>query len=49
LRVKPTDPPAFKGKMDPSTCRNRYRAALLGTRKGGAHAAVRARPVVTDR
>ena len=31
LRVKPTDPPAFKRKMDPAACRNRFRAALLGT------------------
>src|ERR1700757_4624625 len=30
LRVKPTDPPAFKRNMDPSVCRNRFRAALLG-------------------
>jgi thiamine pyrophosphate-dependent acetolactate synthase large subunit-like protein len=30
LRVKPTDPPAFKRKMDPSGCRNRFRTALLG-------------------
>jgi thiamine pyrophosphate-dependent acetolactate synthase large subunit-like protein len=30
LRVKPTDPPAFKRNMDPSACRNRFRAALLG-------------------
>jgi phosphonopyruvate decarboxylase len=25
-----TDPPAFKRNMDPSACRNRFRAALLG-------------------
>ena len=31
LRVKPTDPPAFKRNMDPSTCRNRFRTALLGS------------------
>jgi phosphonopyruvate decarboxylase len=31
LRVKPTDPPAFKRNMDPSACRNRFRAALLGS------------------
>jgi thiamine pyrophosphate-dependent acetolactate synthase large subunit-like protein len=30
LRVKPTDPPAFKRNMDPSACRNRFRNALLG-------------------
>jgi thiamine pyrophosphate-dependent acetolactate synthase large subunit-like protein len=30
LRVKPTDPPAFKRNLDPSVCRNRFRAALLG-------------------
>ena len=30
LRVKPTDPPAFKRNMDPSACRNRFRVALLG-------------------
>jgi thiamine pyrophosphate-dependent acetolactate synthase large subunit-like protein len=30
LRVKPTDPPAFKRDMDPSACRNRFRIALLG-------------------
>jgi phosphonopyruvate decarboxylase len=30
LRVKPTDPPAFKRNMDPSACRNRFRIALLG-------------------
>ena len=30
LRVKPTDPPPFKRNMDPSACRNRFRAALLG-------------------
>ena len=30
LRVKPTDPPAFKRNMDPAACRNRFRAALLG-------------------
>jgi phosphonopyruvate decarboxylase len=29
LRVKPTDPPAFKRNMDPSACRNRFRTALL--------------------
>jgi thiamine pyrophosphate-dependent acetolactate synthase large subunit-like protein len=29
LRVKPTDPPAFKRNMDPSACRNRFRNALL--------------------
>ena len=30
LRVKPTDPPAFKRNMDPSACRSRFRMALLG-------------------
>ena len=30
LRVKPTDPPASKRNMNPSACRNRFRAALLG-------------------
>src|SRR5467141_2551465 len=30
LRVKPTDPPAFKRNMDPSACRHRFRTALLG-------------------
>ena len=30
LRVKPTDPPAFKRNMDPSACRTRFRTALLG-------------------
>ncbi len=30
LRVKPTDPPAFRRNMDPSACRHRFRAALLG-------------------
>jgi phosphonopyruvate decarboxylase len=30
LRVKPTDPPAVKRNMDPSACRSRFRAALLG-------------------
>jgi thiamine pyrophosphate-dependent acetolactate synthase large subunit-like protein len=30
LRVKPTDPPAYKRNMDPASCRNRFRAALLG-------------------
>ena len=30
LRVKPTDPPAFKRNFDPSACRHRFRAALLG-------------------
>jgi thiamine pyrophosphate-dependent acetolactate synthase large subunit-like protein len=31
LRVKPTDPPAFRRNMDPSACRNRFRGALLGS------------------
>jgi phosphonopyruvate decarboxylase len=30
LRVKTTDLPAFKRDMDPSACRSRFRAALLG-------------------
>ena len=30
LRVRPTDPPVYKRNMDPSACRNRFRAALLG-------------------
>jgi thiamine pyrophosphate-dependent acetolactate synthase large subunit-like protein len=30
LRVKPTEPPAYKRNMDPAACRNRFRAALLG-------------------
>lgn len=29
LRVKPTEPPAVKRNMDPTACRNRFRAALL--------------------
>lgn len=29
LRVKPTEPPAFKRLMDPAACRNRFRAKLL--------------------
>jgi phosphonopyruvate decarboxylase len=31
LRVKPTEPPAYKRNMDPAFCRNRFRTALLGT------------------
>jgi len=30
LRVKPTEPPSFKRVMDPATCRDRFRAALMG-------------------
>ncbi len=30
LRVKPTDPPAHKRTLDPSSCRNRFRGALQG-------------------
>jgi thiamine pyrophosphate-dependent acetolactate synthase large subunit-like protein len=30
LRVRPTDPPAYKRNMDPAFCRNRFRMALLG-------------------
>jgi phosphonopyruvate decarboxylase len=29
LRVKPTEPPAYKRDLDPSSCRTRFRAALL--------------------
>ena len=28
LRVKPTDPPAYKRDLDPAACRDRFRAAL---------------------
>jgi phosphonopyruvate decarboxylase len=28
LRVKPTDPPAYKRNMDPAFCRNRFKSAL---------------------
>ena len=31
LRVRPTEPPSFKRVMDPAFCRDRFRAALLGT------------------
>ncbi len=31
VRVKPTDPPAFRRNLDLAACRNRFRAALLGT------------------
>lgn len=30
LRVKPTDPPAYKRNMDPASCRNRFKSALSG-------------------
>jgi phosphonopyruvate decarboxylase len=30
LRVRPTDPPAYRRNMDPAFCRDRFRAALLG-------------------
>jgi thiamine pyrophosphate-dependent acetolactate synthase large subunit-like protein len=30
LRVRPTEPPAYKRNMDPAYCRNRFRTALLG-------------------
>ena len=30
LRVKPTEPPAYKRNMDPAFCRNRFRTALVG-------------------
>ncbi len=30
LRVRPTDPPAYKRNMDPAFCRHRFRTALLG-------------------
>jgi Thiamine pyrophosphate enzyme, C-terminal TPP binding domain len=32
LRVKPTEPPAFKRNMDPSACRSRFRSALFRRR-----------------
>ncbi|HTV46010.1 MAG TPA: thiamine pyrophosphate-dependent enzyme [Stellaceae bacterium] len=31
LRVRPTDPPAVKRNLDLAACRNRFRAALLGS------------------
>jgi thiamine pyrophosphate-dependent acetolactate synthase large subunit-like protein len=30
LRVKPTEPPAYKRNLDLAACRNRFRGALLG-------------------
>jgi thiamine pyrophosphate-dependent acetolactate synthase large subunit-like protein len=30
VRVKPTDPPAYRRLLDPSACRHRFRNALLG-------------------
>ena len=30
LRVKATDPPAYRRLLDPAACRNRFRSALLG-------------------
>jgi thiamine pyrophosphate-dependent acetolactate synthase large subunit-like protein len=30
VKVRPTEPPAYKRNMDPAECRNRFRAALLG-------------------
>jgi thiamine pyrophosphate-dependent acetolactate synthase large subunit-like protein len=30
LRVRPTEPPAYKRNMDPAYCRDRFRTALLG-------------------
>ena len=30
LRVKPTNPPAYRRLLDPAACRHRFRAALLG-------------------
>ncbi|MBX6375382.1 MAG: thiamine pyrophosphate-binding protein [Acetobacteraceae bacterium] len=30
LRVAPTEPPAYKRNLDPASCRERFRAALLG-------------------
>lgn len=30
LRVKPTDPPAYKRNFDPASCRTRFRIAQLG-------------------
>ena len=32
LRVAPTEPPAYKRSLDASACRDRFRAALLGSR-----------------
>jgi hypothetical protein len=30
LKVKPDDPPPFKRNLDPASCRERFRGALLG-------------------
>jgi thiamine pyrophosphate-dependent acetolactate synthase large subunit-like protein len=30
LRVAPTEPPAYRRNLDPASCRDRFRAALLG-------------------
>src|ERR1051326_3156570 len=32
LRVKPDDPPPFKRNLDPASCRERFRGALLGAK-----------------
>ena len=32
LKVKPDDPPPYKRNLDPASCRERFRGALLGTR-----------------
>src|SRR3954466_2949606 len=32
LKVKPDDPPPYKRNLDPASCRERFRVALLGTR-----------------
>ncbi|MBW8269170.1 thiamine pyrophosphate-dependent enzyme [Caldovatus aquaticus] len=32
LRVAPTEPPAYRRNLDPASCRERFRAALLGAR-----------------
>lgn len=32
LKVKPDDPPPFKRNLDPASCRERFRGALLGGR-----------------
>jgi thiamine pyrophosphate-dependent acetolactate synthase large subunit-like protein len=31
LKVKPDEPPSYKRNMDPTSCRVRFRGALLGT------------------
>ena len=32
LKVKPDDPPPFKRNLDPASCRERFRGALLPVR-----------------